>query len=320
MPENQNQIDPGTAVPTSTTYSTLRSSASGYARQSVEAFNGAPAPKSNDVIALPLLQESTQTGYRNKKSYPVVCCAVGSFLAEKNTAYDYVLMSNAAAKDGISIPIKSGFRSMDEQIQLYNERRNPAVALEKGAAAEPGTSNHQMGIALDLDVGMHKSDYIAGRLSGAYQWLVKYGAEFGFDHVEGAKANEPWHWTHLQQQIIGIVSFQSATGLTVLTSEVANAVVATDQTGAQRAANKEGYDDTMAYARASTIQGVSRQTAFSERALFSANNSNWVSSRVSQQEAAQAVLDEAPKPFVAGSTNPYTYNFATGLWGDDKSV
>lgn len=324
MAETQNEIpvDVTTKTSSSSNYDTLSQQSVNLGKKAFEACNATLAPPAPDQakVSLPQLKESSQTGYKNKVAKSIVCCTVGPHLIEKNTAYDYVLMSNAAAKDGISIPIRSAFRTMEEQERLYKERSNPAVAAVKGVAAVPGTSNHQSGIALDLDVGMTKADYLAGRNTAAYLWLVKYGPEFGFDHEEGASVSEPWHWTHKPTKIVGVAAFQSATGLAVLTVDTAVDAAASGQSGTLRLTNLEGHDDTMALARAATFSQSSRQTMLTERSIYSANASNYVSSRVSQLQASKLTLEEEPKAFSQDTINPLVYNFATGNWGDNKPV
>lgn len=330
--ETQNQLPAAmtAANPTGSVYDLLRTKSVDYGKKAFESANALPAPSEQKTVSLPLLKESTQTGYKvvSKKivSSPVVCCTVGPFLLEKNTAYDFIMMANAAAKDGITLQIRSGFRTMDEQTRLYNERKNPAVAKEKGVAAFPGTSNHQSGIAIDIDVKLTKQEYLAGRRSAEFLWLAGdgkkpgYASEFGFDHKEGHAVGEPWHWTHLPTTIVGTTAYQSATGFAVLTADTAVNAAAGNQSGTLLLASREGHDDTTALARNLTLPLMSRQTAFTERAIFSAYQSNYVSSRVGQLEAAKLTLDVEPKAFPEESITSLVYNFTTGLWGDKKAV
>lgn len=319
--ESQNQLPTSPILSTVTSaYDALRKNTLEFGQKAFESVNAIPAPASVPTVALPQLTESKRTGYRAGKPLEIVCCQVGAFLVEKNAAYDYILMSNAAAKDGIRIPINSGFRTMAEQTALYNERKNPEVAKEKGVAAFPGTSNHQSGIALDINVGMKKSDYIAGNFSAAYLWMEKYAKEFGFDHVEGAKVNEPWHWTHLEARIVGKAAYQSATGFAVLTNETAINAAASDQLGTTRLLNLIGHDETTSHARSKTMTRMTRATAYKENAEFYANKSNYVGTVVSQLEAAKLTLEVEPKGFPLDSVRSLSYNFTTGLWGDNKAV
>jgi hypothetical protein len=320
--QNELPVDVTAKTTANSTFDVLKKYGLDLGKKAFEAANATASPKAPDqaTVSLPQLLESTQTGYRSGVANPIVCCMVGSHLIEKNTAYDYILMSNAASKAGVTLRVSSGFRTNEEQTRLFIERSNPAVAAVKGVAARPGYSNHQSGIALDLDVGMTKADYIAGRNTAAYLWLVKYGGEFGFDHVEGAKVNEPWHWTHLQMKIVGTAAFQAATGMAVLTTDTAVNAAASGQSGTLRLTNLEGHDDTVSLARATSFSQSSRQTMLTERSIFSAYSSSYVSSRVSQLQASKLTLEEEPKAFEQATLNPLVYNFATGLWGDNKAV
>ena len=55
--------------------------------------------------------------------------------------------------------------------------------LGGSAAAYPGYSNHQNGIALDIDVVSDAS----------YNWMYANGTRFGF---KDTVAGEPWHWEY----------------------------------------------------------------------------------------------------------------------------
>jgi hypothetical protein len=326
--QNELPVDSASTTSSSSTLDVLKSYALKLGKNAFEAANAIPAPKAPDqaTITLPQLTESVQTGYKYDKatkkitSSIISCCTLQNHLVEKNTAYDFLLMSNAAAKDGVSLKISSGFRTMEQQKALYEERKNHAVAKEKGVAAFPGTSNHQSGIAIDIDVKMHISDYLRGSFSPEYLWLEKYGKEFGFDHAEGAGVNEPWHWTHLVQKIVGSTAFQSATGLAVLTVDTAVDAAASNQSGVLRLTNLIGHDETVVMARATSFSQATRQTMMTERSISSGYASSYLSSRASQLEASKLTLEEEPKAFVQATINALVYDFKTGTWGDKKPV
>jgi D-alanyl-D-alanine carboxypeptidase len=86
-----------------------------------------------------------------------------------------------AARDGVEIVVKSGWRSREYQRQLLRD----AVAKygsEKAAArwvAAPDTSSHVSGDAVDIGP------------SRATAWLSKHGAEYGLCRIY---RNEPWHY------------------------------------------------------------------------------------------------------------------------------
>ena len=318
--------------PTGTTsgaqFDTLNQYSLAYGNKALEAINGRQAPTVQNTVALPVLTESLQQGYTAtwRNGVPTItgktitCCAVGGVLMEKNTAYDFILMRNAAAFDKIELPLIAGYRTMAQQTALYEERKNPAIRAVQGQAAYPGSSNHQTGIALDIDVGIDIASYLAGKTTARFEWLTKYGASFGFDHVEGHAVHEAWHWTHLPTTVVGSLAYASATGMLVLNSSAAVGAAASGQWGTARIANREGYDDTTALARASTLPQCSRQAALAEWSLFNANTRNFVSWRTGQLQTAQTTLVEVPKGFAPENLAAFSYNFTTGLWGDGGAV
>jgi D-alanyl-D-alanine carboxypeptidase len=97
---------------------------------------------------------------------------------------NYQTMAKAAASDGVTIAIESGFRTYAEQEYLYKlYKLNPK---KYNLAAEPGTSNHQDGQAFDLNAGGFDGHPV-------YDWLKTLGPKFGFIRTVN---NEPWHWEY----------------------------------------------------------------------------------------------------------------------------
>jgi hypothetical protein len=101
---------------------------------------------------------------------------------KKESVDPYLEMMSAAAKDGVTISIRSGFRSYPEQVVLFSLfNSNPK---KFALAAEPGRSNHQNGTAFDLEVGGFDGNPV-------YDWLKTHGPDFGFIRTVN---KEPWHW------------------------------------------------------------------------------------------------------------------------------
>ena len=73
----------------------------------------------------------------------------------------------------------SGYRTNEQQEELFRLFRRGRGPL----AARPGTSNHQSGHALDLDMS----------LPGATRWLKRHARQFGFKRTV---PSERWHWEH----------------------------------------------------------------------------------------------------------------------------
>lgn len=82
-------------------------------------------------------------------------------------------MAAAAARDGVSLIVVSGFRSNAEQARLFAARPDPRWV------ARPGTSLHRLGTELDLGP------------ASAYGWLAAHAAAF---HFVRRYSWEPWHW------------------------------------------------------------------------------------------------------------------------------
>jgi LAS superfamily LD-carboxypeptidase LdcB len=89
-------------------------------------------------------------------------------------------MRLAAKKDGKNLRIISGFRTMKEQKKLYARWK----AGRGNLAAKPGRSNHQNGIALDLNP----------KEGGNKKWLQKNAGKFDFCRTV---PSEDWHYEYL---------------------------------------------------------------------------------------------------------------------------
>lgn len=98
---------------------------------------------------------------------------------EIHTAIAFERMRAAAQRDGVTIRINSGFRTMEHQQALYAAFRRGTGNL----AAVPGASNHQSGHALDLNTAT----------AGVLPWLQRNARRFGFRRTV---PSEPWHWEY----------------------------------------------------------------------------------------------------------------------------
>lgn len=114
---------------------------------------------------------------------------------EVNTARKFLEMSEAAKRDGIQLQLNSGYRSMESQISIYNNRYEPdysetgncskgTLVSNKGKAAYPGCSNHQNGRALDIEAKTRPE---------VFRWLSANAQRFGFKNTV---PSEPWHWEY----------------------------------------------------------------------------------------------------------------------------
>jgi len=93
------------------------------------------------------------------------------------------------AEHGTDLVVTSAFRTFAQQV---------SVKASRGAlAATPGTSNHEVGVAVDLGGmgGLGEFD------APAYLWMKDHAAEFGWYHPAGMEPGgsgpeEPWHWEY----------------------------------------------------------------------------------------------------------------------------
>ena len=327
MAEETNNILQSVEVSSSqpATLNTLKSVQAGHIDNALVNVNAKSRKKINGPIQLPQLTEVTKTAYTTgpTSAKPIVCCIVGNHFIERNAAYDFVMMATLASQEGITLKINEAYRTNERQTQLYNERKNKAVAKEFGVAAEPGYSNHQSGIALDISVGMDKPTYLAGGSTPIFEWLTKHAADFGFDHVEGKSVGEPWHWVHTAKTVVGSAAFEKATGYPVLTADSALAASSISQDGVTRIAYQEAHDKTVGYARSTAQSQSSRQDCLAASSAFCANQSNGIGAVVSQVEAvasSTATLEAEPKAFDADTLKAFSYDFETGTWDDGETV
>jgi D-alanyl-D-alanine carboxypeptidase len=110
---------------------------------------------------------------------------------------DLLAMVEAARQDGILLPISSTYRSYEYQAGLF-ERHVENLGEEQAArvSARPGTSQHQLGAALDFgSITLEFADTAAG------EWLAAHAGDYGFSmsYPDGYEeltgySYEPWHF------------------------------------------------------------------------------------------------------------------------------
>jgi len=93
-----------------------------------------------------------------------------------DVARAFKAMVAAAAKDGVQVGSVSGFRTYKQQADAH--RRKPTLAVPAGK------SNHQQGIAIDIDVKTNAK---------TYKWLSENAHKYGFARTV---SYEPWHWVY----------------------------------------------------------------------------------------------------------------------------
>jgi hypothetical protein len=109
------------------------------------------------------------------------------FIAQPS-ATPFLALVAAARHDGRLLGMNSGFRTFAEQKHLFDgfQRKLPGF----NPANRPGNSNHQSGIAFDLDVK-------PGDGNPTYEWMKVNATAHGFVRTV---SREPWHWEYLPEK------------------------------------------------------------------------------------------------------------------------
>jgi len=142
-----------------------------------------------------------QDGYRNGNKVSIRICAVpnipsssqesnggfgvsganGGLVVNSRVSGVVYAMAEAAKKDGVNLSANSGFRTMAHQQSLC-----PCDGVR---VAVPGTSNHQMGLAIDFATLPSSAGPVNG--NPIWDWLAKNAAGFGYKNYPA----EAWHWS-----------------------------------------------------------------------------------------------------------------------------
>ena len=118
------------------------------------------------------------------------------------TAAEWQSMVAAAAADGVTLMIVSGYRSIDYQARLIRKKINAGQTIEEILAvnAAPGFSEHHTGTAVDIATPGSRPLTEDFEETDAFRWLVANAESFGFsmtylrDNPWGF-IYEPWHWS-----------------------------------------------------------------------------------------------------------------------------
>ena len=126
----------------------------------------------------------------------------------------FLSMQKAAADDGVTVWMQSGYRSVKYQTSLYERKTkyyldkgyDNATAKEKAAAVvnPPGYSEHNCGLAADLNSPEHTGLDEGFENTAAFRWLCAHAGDYGFilRYPKDAEDKteiiyEPWHWRYV---------------------------------------------------------------------------------------------------------------------------
>ncbi|HET8738552.1 MAG TPA: M15 family metallopeptidase [Acidimicrobiia bacterium] len=170
------------------------------------------APAGTEAYTLDLKVD----GYVNGKMGADRLMTLGGCTLERDAAYLFALMIDAAETDGIDLDYEDCYRSYKEQASAY-ERRCPVVEtpvygidpatglrVQTGVkkarecsgppVAPAGRSNHGWGRAVDFSNGSR----VLSCYDEEFHWLKMNAHRFGWVHPDwaqcGKATQEPWHW------------------------------------------------------------------------------------------------------------------------------
>lgn len=121
-------------------------------------------------------------------------------------------MFDDARAQGYSLFVREGYRTQEEQQRLMDEKieayendgksKSEAKKLAEQWVAIPGTSEHQLGIAVDINADTTKSSS-----DDVYNWLAENAHTYGFikrypsnkTDITGV-INEPWHYRYVGKE------------------------------------------------------------------------------------------------------------------------
>ena len=113
----------------------------------------------------------------------------------------WAAMRAAAAANGVTLLLVSGFRSIDYQARLFRKKINAGQSLGEILAvnAAPGFSEHHTGRAVDIATPGSRPLTQEFEHSDAFAWLSGHAGQFGFAMSyprdnEAGFVFEPWHW------------------------------------------------------------------------------------------------------------------------------
>ena len=179
---------------------------------------GLTADEARAMLADPLMILVNHTN-KMPENYTFETAECGSKTAVNKTLQTvacnaFLELQKAAAAENVTVWMQSGYRSVSYQTNLYEKKTNyykqqgydDAKAKEMAAAVvnPPGYSEHNCGLAADLNSPEHTGLDEGFENTAAFRWLCQHAGEYGFilRYPKGAEEKteityEPWHWRYV---------------------------------------------------------------------------------------------------------------------------
>ncbi len=138
----------------------------------------------------------------------------GSMKCDERVVAPLKDMVRAAHKDGVNLIICSPYRDINRQTMLFNNKVNrymdggmsymDAYNLASQAVTVPGSSEHQIGLAVDIVTNGYSTLDEGFGDTAAGKWLYENSARYGFilrypkgkEHITSIEY-EPWHFRYV---------------------------------------------------------------------------------------------------------------------------
>ncbi|MGL5152277.1 MAG: M15 family metallopeptidase [Clostridium sp.] len=139
-------------------------------------------------------------------------------LLQKEAALELEKMFNDAKADGIILYASSGYRSYQTQKKLYEDNiKNNGINHAEAYVAEPGTSEHQLGLAMDVATSsLALTESFDSTEEG--KWIKENSYKYGFiirypkgkEKITGY-SYEPWHIRFVGLDLAKIINEKNIT-------------------------------------------------------------------------------------------------------------
>lgn len=135
----------------------------------------------------------------------------------RKDAYDaFISMFNAAKKENVTLIVNSSYRSYEEQEEIYNKYTKWYGDETDKIAARPGFSEHQTGLAIDIQSYNTNKDNF--EQSEAFTWLDNNAYKYGYilrypkdkEYLTGY-GYESWHYRYVGKEIAKYIKEKNIT-------------------------------------------------------------------------------------------------------------
>ena len=152
----------------------------------------------------------------------------GRMQCDERILDDLLDMLYAAKDDGVSLVVCSSYRDLDYQKMLFNRKIKrymnrgmsyiEAYQLSGQAVTVPGTSEHEIGLALDIVCNSYQTLDAGFGDTKAGKWLAENSSRFGFvlrypkgkEKITGIEY-EPWHFRYVGKAAAPVMTEQGIT-------------------------------------------------------------------------------------------------------------